>query len=215
MKLSPLLFSCLLKSLSEGIYASRCSFLTGSELWLVWHSENLLLSNLERAWPLTCSHGWRSFWQNILAISWGGRWYWEEDILMLEDPVASSTWKLNCSGSIRIIEFRVMNCHEAGLELLWYNPGIALWLNCILKGGIKFGIMVWMPVWKEFLVKDSVETTAASFEHSLHGWIYCWGTLKLIMLQGTNMRSMCCTCTVYVYCFIRCVVLSNGPLSAK
>lgn len=38
--------------------------------------------------------------------------------------------------------FKVVNCHEAGLELLWYNTDIAIWLNSILKGGLKFGIMV-------------------------------------------------------------------------
>lgn len=61
---------------------------------------------------------------------------------MLEDPVASSTWKLNCPESTRIMNFRQVNCHEAGLELLWYDPDIALWLNSILKGDTKFGIMV-------------------------------------------------------------------------
>lgn len=61
---------------------------------------------------------------------------------MLEDSVASSTWKLNCSESTRIMEFRVVSCHEAGLELFWYDPDTTLWLYSILKGGVKFGIMV-------------------------------------------------------------------------
>lgn len=134
---------------------------------------------------------WRVFDRTPWPLVGVTGWHWGGDTFMLEDPVASSTWKLNCSESTRIMEFRVVNCHEAGLELLWCDPYIALWLNSILKGSMKFGIMVWMSVWKELLVKGSVETTVSSFEHSLHGWIYCWGELKLIKLQGTNMRSVC------------------------
>lgn len=37
------------------------------------------------------------------------------------------------------MDFRVVNCHEAGLELLWYHPDIALWLNSIFKR--------WLEVW--------------------------------------------------------------------
>lgn len=47
----------------------------------------------------------------------------EDIVLSLEDPVA---WKLNCSESTRVMKFRLVNCHEAGLALLWYNPDIAL-----------------------------------------------------------------------------------------
>lgn len=158
---------------------------------------------------------WRVFDRIPWPLVGVAGWHWKADTLMLEDPVAFSTWKLNCSENTRIMEFRMVNCHEAGLELFWYDPDIALWLNCILKGCVKFGIMVWVSVWKELLVKGSVESTAASFEHSLHRWVYCWGTVKVIKLQGTNMRSVYSTCTVYEYCFIRCVVLSNSPIGAK
>lgn len=158
-------------------------------------------------------------WGVFDRIPWllvgGAGCHWEGDTLMLEDSVASSTWKLNCSESTRIMEFRVVSCHEAGLELFWYDPDTTLWLYSILKGGVKFGIMVWMSVWKELLVQGSVETTAASFEHSLHRWIYCWDTVKLIKLQGTNMRIVCCTCTVCMYCFIRCVILSNSQCKIR
>lgn len=65
-----------------------------------------------------------------------------KETLMWEDPVASSTWKLNCSESTRIIEFRVVNCHEAGPWIVPKQFDTAVLLNSILKGGIKFGIMV-------------------------------------------------------------------------
>lgn len=159
-------------------------------------------------WPLVGVAGWH--WEGSGA-SWeegGTLFYWKTQWLLV-------LWKLNCSESRRIMEFRVVNCHGAGLELLWYDPDIALWFNSILKGSMEFGIMVWMSVWKELLVKGSVETTAASFEHSPHGWIYFWGMLKLSMLQDTNMTNIYCTGTVYMYCFIRCVVLSNSPVGTK
>lgn len=103
----------------------------------------------------TCSQAtWREHscspalmaWRDFDRIPWPlvgvARWHWAGDTLMLEGPVASRLWKLNCSGSTQIMAFKVVNCHEAGLELLWYNTDIAIWLNSILKGGLKFGIMV-------------------------------------------------------------------------
>lgn len=36
------------------------------------------------------------------------------------------------------------------------------------------------------MVKGVVEATAACSKKNLHSWIYCLGTLKLIMLQGTK-----------------------------
>lgn len=78
----------------------------------------------------------------------------------------------------------------------------------ILKDGVKLEIMIWMSVWKELLlelVKGIVEATAAWFKSSLHSWIYCLRTLKLIRLQGTKYKEY----VLYMYCFFRCVLLAT------
>lgn len=123
------LFSCLLNTLSKGLYASRrslpfeavsCGFCDS------WRPS--CLSSLQRAQLLTCSLGLKEIWTEYL-----GQWLERqggtgEEIVFCWKPqrLYVGLCRLNCLESTRIMEFRVVSCHEAELALLWYDPVITL-----------------------------------------------------------------------------------------
>lgn len=87
-------------------------------------------SSLQRAQLLTCSLGLKEIWTEYLS-QWLGQQggTGEETILGWKaELLYIGLCRLHCLEITRIMEFRVVSCHETEPVLLWYSLDVSLWL---------------------------------------------------------------------------------------